>query len=53
MYVCSWADIVLLHLTLLSVFMADGLDGARRSTNGAVRLFSFTSFNLFSVGAFI
>lgn len=36
----SWADIVLLHLALLSAFFADGLGGTRRRTDGAVRLFS-------------
>lgn len=39
MYIGSWAD-VLLHLALLSAFFADGLSGKRRSTDGAVRLFS-------------
>lgn len=47
MYICSWAN-VLLHLALLSVFIPVGLSGTRRNTDGAVRLFSLTSFKLFS-----
>lgn len=48
----SWADIVLLHLALLSAFIPVGLSGRRRSTDGAVRLLSLSSFKLFSGGDF-
>lgn len=43
---------MLLHLALLSLFIADVLGGTR-STNGAVRLFSFTCFSLFSLMALV
>lgn len=41
---------MLLHLALLSAFNPVGLSGTWRSTDGAVRLFSLTSFKLFSGG---
>lgn len=47
------ADVVLLHLALLLMFVADGLGGTKRCTNGDGRLFPFTSFNLSSMGALI
>lgn len=52
MYTCTWADVVMLCLALLSAFIPVGLSGTKRSTDGGVRLFSLTFFKLFSGGGF-